>query len=81
MTGMPAARLGLRDRGVLRAGAAADVVVFDPRHIADRATFDAPHRYATGIDYVTVNGVLAIDGGKYMDARAGKMLRRDSDKN
>jgi dihydroorotase/N-acyl-D-amino-acid deacylase len=76
MTGMPAARLRLTDRGVLREGAAADVVVFDARRIADRATFAAPHQYAKGVDYVLVNGVAAIDGGKYMDLRAGKILRR-----
>jgi len=76
MTGMPAARLGLKDRGVLRAGAAADVVVFDAARIADRATFENPHQYAVGIDYVFVNGVAAVDGGKYTDSRSGKVLRR-----
>ena len=76
MTGMPAARLGLRDRGVLREGSAADVVVFDPRRIADRATFAEPHQYATGIDAVLVNGVLAVDRGKYTDSRSGTVLRR-----
>jgi len=76
MTGMPAARLGLKDRGVLRAGAVADVVVFDAGRIADRATFENPHQYAVGIDYVLVNGVAAVDGGRYMDLRAGRVLRR-----
>jgi N-acyl-D-amino-acid deacylase len=76
MTGMPAARLGLKDRGVLRAGAAADVVVFDADRIADKATFENPHQYAVGIDYVLVNGVAAVDGGKYTDSRAGRVLRR-----
>lgn len=76
MTGMPAARLGLADRGVLRPGAAADVVVFDARRIADRATFENPHQYAAGIDYVLVNGVAAVDGGRYMDRRTGKVVRR-----
>jgi N-acyl-D-amino-acid deacylase len=76
MTGMPAARLGLGDRGVLRTGAAADVVVFDADRIADRATFENPHQYAVGIDYVFVNGVPAVDGGRYMDTRAGRVLRR-----
>ncbi len=75
MTGMPAARLGLVDRGTLRAGAIADVVVFDANRIADRATFENPHQYAVGIDYVLVNGVAAVDGGRYMDSRAGKVLR------
>jgi dihydroorotase/N-acyl-D-amino-acid deacylase len=76
MTGMPAARLGLSDRGVLREGAMADVVVFDPATITDRATFESPHQYATGIDYVLVNGVVAIDHGTFTDSRAGRVLRR-----
>ena len=76
MTGMPAARLGLRDRGVLRDGAAADVVVFDAARIADRATFAEPHQYAVGIDAVLVNGVPAILGGSFLDARPGRVLKR-----
>jgi N-acyl-D-aspartate/D-glutamate deacylase len=78
MTGMPAARLGLADRGVLREGAAADVVVFDPATITDRATFESPHQYATGIDYVLVNGTIAVDRGTFTDSRAGMVLRRKS---
>jgi dihydroorotase/N-acyl-D-amino-acid deacylase len=76
MTGMPAARLGLRDRGVLRAGAVADVVVFDPATVADRATFEQPHQYPVGIGTVVVNGVVAVDGGTPTGARAGRVLRR-----
>ena len=76
MTGMPAARLGLRDRGVLRPGAYADLVVFDPATVADRATFEAPHQYPAGIEFVLVNGVLAVDGGQFRDARGGRVLRR-----
>jgi dihydroorotase/N-acyl-D-amino-acid deacylase len=76
MTGMPAARLGLTDRGVLKAGAIADLVVFDPARIADQSTFTAPHQYAVGIDYVLVNGVAAVEGGKFTDSRAGRVLRR-----
>ena len=75
MTGMPAARLGLADRGILRVGAMADLVVFDPRTISDRSTFESPHQYATGIDYVLVNGVVAVDGGTFTDSRAGRVLR------
>ena len=78
MSGMPAARLGLTDRGVLREGAAADVLVFDARRVADRATFARPHQYAMGIDYVFVNGVAAVDRGRFMDRRAGRVLRRTS---
>jgi dihydroorotase/N-acyl-D-amino-acid deacylase len=76
MTGMPASRLGVKDRGVLRSGAAADVVVFDAGRIADKATFENPHQYAVGIDYVLVNGVAAVDGGRYTNSRAGRVLRR-----
>lgn len=76
MTGMPAARLGLVDRGQVAEGAFADLVVFDPASVADRATFQEPHRYPAGIDYVVVNGTLAVDGGRFTDARAGRVLRR-----
>jgi N-acyl-D-amino-acid deacylase len=78
MTGMPAARLGLRDRGVLRGGAYADVVVFDPARVADRATFDAPHQYPIGIEFVLVNGVVAVEGDRFTGARNGRVLRRSS---
>lgn len=76
MTGMPAARLGLTDRGVLRVGAMADVVVFDPATVADRSTFAEPHQYPVGIDVVLVNGVVAVDGGRATGARAGRVLLR-----
>jgi dihydroorotase/N-acyl-D-amino-acid deacylase len=76
MTGMPAARLGLTDRGALRAGAIADVVVFDADRIADKATFENPHQYAVGIDYVLVNGVAAVADGKYTNVRPGRVIRR-----
>jgi N-acyl-D-amino-acid deacylase len=76
MTGQSAARLSLRDRGVLRAGNFADVVVFDPATIADKSTFEQPHQYPVGIDFVFVNGVAAVDAGKYMDTRSGRVLTR-----
>lgn len=79
MTGQPAARMGLRDRGVLKEGAFADVVVFDPATVADRATFQEPHRYPDGIPYVIVNGAVAVDGGSYTGVRAGRVLRRGVD--
>lgn len=75
MTGMPAARLGLADRGVMREGAYADLVVFDAAAIADKATYERPHQYPEGIDYVLVNGVAAVDGGTFTNARAGRVLR------
>jgi N-acyl-D-amino-acid deacylase len=76
MTGMSAARLGLRERGTLKAGNFADVVVFDPETIADRSTFEQPHQYSVGIDYVFVNGVAAVDAGRFTDSRAGRVLTR-----
>jgi N-acyl-D-amino-acid deacylase len=76
MSGQPAARLGLKDRGVLREGMLADVVVFDPATVSDRATFAAPHQYPVGIPYVFVNGTAAVDDGRYMDLRPGRVLRR-----
>jgi len=75
MTSFPAQRFGLMDRGVLRPGAWADVVVFDLERIHDRATNLYPHRYPAGIDYVFVNGVLVVEGEKHTGALPGKVLR------
>jgi N-acyl-D-aspartate/D-glutamate deacylase len=75
-TSAPAERVGLGDRGVLRPGAPADIVVFDPDRLADRATFTAPHQFAAGIDLVLVNGTVAVDGGVHTGLRAGQVLRR-----
>jgi N-acyl-D-amino-acid deacylase len=75
-TGAAAAALGLRDRGVLREGAWADIAVFDPDTIADRATYDEPHRYAVGVTAVVVNGEVVIDGGDHTGALPGRVLRR-----
>jgi N-acyl-D-amino-acid deacylase len=79
MTGGSAAALGLVDRGLLREGYRADVTVFDPNVIADRATYDDPHQYAAGIPTVIVNGVLVIDAGEHTEALPGQVLRRGSD--
>lgn len=76
MTTLPAERIGLRERGQLRAGWFADVVIFDPETVADLATFQEPHQYPVGIDYVIVNGVLTVDEGAYHDLRPGTVLRR-----
>ncbi len=76
MTQMPARRLGLTDRGVLREGAIADVVVFDPATVKDQATFTEPHQYAVGIPYVLVNGTVAVDAGKATGARVGRVITR-----
>jgi len=73
-TSLPAEMLGLKDRGLLEKGYVADIVVFDPETIRDRATFTEPHQYSEGIEYLLVNGELAIEGGKYTGALAGKPL-------
>jgi N-acyl-D-amino-acid deacylase len=74
MTGLPARRLGLRDRGEIRVGARADVVVFDPRRVADQATYEDPHRYPTGIEQVIVNGRLVIKDGEHTGSLPGRVL-------
>lgn len=76
MTALPAARLGLTDRGRLAPGFIADIVVFDPQSVAETATFAAPHSLAVGIEYVLVAGNLAFAGGIATGARAGRILRR-----
>lgn len=75
MTGLPAKRMGLADRGCIREGCAADVTVFDAATVSDKGTFDNPHQYPVGIEYVLVNGEAVVDGGKFTTARAGKVLR------
>jgi N-acyl-D-aspartate/D-glutamate deacylase len=75
MTSLPAQRMRLWDRGVVRPGAFADLVVFDPATIRDRATFELPRQYAEGIRYVAVNGQLVVDGGQITAARPGRALR------
>ncbi|MET0648760.1 MAG: D-aminoacylase [Pyrinomonadaceae bacterium] len=75
MTGRPAARVGLRDRGVLRAGAFADITLFDPARVRDRATFEQPNQYPEGVEYVIVNGQLEVDEGKRTTLNAGRPLR------
>lgn len=75
MTLMPARRVKLKDRGVIQAGAFADLVAFDPARVADTATFDQPHQYAGGIPHVWVNGVAVVQNGEHTGARPGKVLR------
>jgi N-acyl-D-amino-acid deacylase len=76
MTGLPAQKLGLKDRGLLRAGYSADLVVIQPDQVADRATFAQPHQYPDGIPYVIVNGKVVISAGKHTLARPGKVVLR-----
>jgi N-acyl-D-amino-acid deacylase len=73
-TSLPARIMGLEDRGVLRIGAAADVVVFDVNRIRDKSTFFEPHQYAEGIDFVLINGEFVVDQGKLTGALPGKVI-------
>jgi N-acyl-D-amino-acid deacylase len=75
LAALPAANLGLPGRGLLKAGAFADVVAFDPKTIADRATYDAPHQYAVGMRHVLVNGVPVLRDGEHTGATPGRALR------
>ena len=75
MTGMPATRVGLRDRGALRAGAFADITIFDPKTVIDRATFEMPNQHPEGIRFVIVNGRLEVDEAKRTEVLAGRPLR------
>jgi len=76
MTGGSAEALGWTERGWLKPGCFADVTVFDPARIADVATYDSPHQYATGVSTVVVNGEVVIDGGEHTGALPGRMIRR-----
>ncbi len=79
MTSAPAARLGLRDRGVIRDGAVADLVVFDPATVRSTATYDAPRSYPVGIEQVVVAGTLAVADGVHTGALPGRALRHGVD--
>ncbi len=78
MTSLPAARMGLHDRGVLRPGAYADLVVYNPNTISDLATFNSPHQYAQGIEMVIVNGNTALERGTFSTSPAGRVLRKSA---
>ena len=75
LSGLPATNLELEDRGFLREGMFADVVVFDPARIADRATFERPHEFAIGVEHVLVNGVPVLAHGEHTGATPGRALR------
>lgn len=79
MTSLNAAKIGLSDRGMLRAGMAADVTVFDPSTVADQATYEEPFQYPLGIEYVVVNGRIALQRGERTEARSGRVLRHAVD--
>lgn len=75
MTSLPAQKLGLMDRGLIREGAWADVVVFNPKRVIDEATYKNPHQYPKGIEYVLVNGEVVVDNEEHTGALCGKVLR------
>ena len=75
MTSMNAEKINIRDRGLIREGFWADVAIFDPEKVIDRATFDSPHQYPEGIPYVIVNGVVVLDDGNHTGALPGKVIR------
>jgi len=76
MTSLPARKLKLKDRGILREGMWADIVVFDVLKLIDKATYQNPTIYAEGIEYLLVNGIPVIDKGKHTGAKPGKVLSR-----
>lgn len=76
MTSLPAQKFGLHDRGLLREGFAADIVVFDEKLVNDLSTYTKPHAYSTGFQYVLVNGKLVVDEGRHTGERSGAVLKR-----
>ena len=76
MTTLPGAVFGIKDRGAIREGAFADIAVFDPANVRDRATYADPHQLADGMSYVLVNGVVVVGDGKFTTATPGRVLRR-----
>ena len=74
MSSLPAQRLGLTDRGLIRPGMKADITVFDPGRVRDAATFEKPHQYAEGVSTVIVNGRIVLDGGSMLPVRPGRVL-------
>jgi N-acyl-D-aspartate/D-glutamate deacylase len=74
MTSLPAQIIGLKDRGLIKEGYQADITLFDPEKIADRATFTNPHQYADGVPFVFVSGELVVEGGKITGKLPGRVL-------
>ncbi len=78
MTSLPARTFNFADRGLVREGMAADLVLFDPARVQDKATYTAPHQFSEGFDYVFVNGVAVVENGKLTGARPGRVLRHSA---
>jgi N-acyl-D-aspartate/D-glutamate deacylase len=77
MTTLPASVFGLKDRGVLRTGALADILIFDPTKVRDAATYLEPHQMSEGIDYTIVNGILVRDAGTFTGELPGRVVTPD----
>jgi N-acyl-D-amino-acid deacylase len=74
MTSLPAQKFGLNDRGLLREGFAADILIFDEKEVQDLSTYEKPHAYSKGFKYVIVNGLLVVENEKHLGTRSGKAL-------
>jgi N-acyl-D-amino-acid deacylase len=79
MTSLPAQKFGLHEKGLLREGYTADIVILDPATVTDNAAFTNPHQFSTGIPYVIVHGEVVIEDSKHTGVRSGKSLRKLSD--
>jgi len=77
MTFLPAKAMGLKDRGLIKIGNKADITLFNPNTIIDNATFTNPHQFSDGIEYVFVNGKLAVDQTKFKPIKSGLVLRKN----
>jgi N-acyl-D-aspartate/D-glutamate deacylase len=78
MTSLNAEKLGIEDRGLLRAGKKADITIFDSERVTDRATFENPHQYPVGIEYVIVNGVPVLEKEQHLGTKPGRVLRKNA---
>ena len=76
MTSLAAQKFHLKDRGLIREGMAADIVIFDPDEVIDGATYESPHQYSVGFKYVLVNGEIVVDEGKHTGVRSGRVVKR-----
>ena len=80
MTSLPARTFSFHDRGIIRPGMIADLVLFDPSKVNDKATFEDPHQYSEGFDIVIVNGLIAAKDGKLSDVRGGSFIKHGATK-
>jgi N-acyl-D-amino-acid deacylase len=75
MTSLPAQKFQLKDRGLIKEGMMADMVIFNPNTVTDNSTYDKPHAYSSGFDYVIVNGAITVENSKHTGVRNGKALK------